>query len=666
MPLGAARINLISKHFAVVAEAEVIRKKRNFFAVGDAQIDTAQSKFGGSSLYLDGNDYIEHKGSGLINTDNNGTLTIEMWIRPAATQAYNGLFDASPSATGGIRQYGAGGNLVAKVQQEANGASTGTWTAGTWSHFAVTFNNGTITTYRDGVEEDTGSYTSGIEDKGAFIIGAINRGGAGYFSGHIDEFRISNNIRYTSGFSVETAPFVNDDNTICLLHFDGTDASTVFEDDNGVRAKVGVQALGNAQADTAQSKFGGSSALFDGTGDYLYISENMQIAGDGDDFTIELWIRWNSTSGSQGITSDRPPTSAGYVSPNFYLEKNSSNGFFFGYAGGGDIITSGSLVTTGVWYHLAVVRYSGSTKFYLNGTQQGGALTRTGIIGDGTLSIGAFVGLYVNGWIDEFRVSNTARYTSGFTAPTAPFVNDENTLLLLHMDGTDGSTVFTDDNGVGRSRVGVTAIGNAQIDTALSKFGGSSALFDGTGDYLQSPLASTINFGTGDFTVECWIRFASLTNGEVFISGSGTGSVFIQHISNAFRIGRAGVAFDSTTSTVTTNTNTWYHFAVSRSSGNMKIFVDGVAYFDSTNTNNYSFSTNIWIGGTSTTSQQLNGYLDEVRISDTARYTSGFTPSTTPFQNDDNTLLLLHMDGTDASTVFIDDNGVAPNHDYGA
>lgn len=216
----------------VFSDDNGVRGRRDFFAVGDAQIDTAQSKFGGSSLYLDGNDYIEHKGSGLINESNNGTVTVEMWIRPAASVAYNGIFDGTPSTTGGIREYGGAGNLVAKVQQEATGASTGSWTAGTWSHFAVTFNNGTITTYRDGVQEDTGSYTSGIQDKGAFIIGAINRGGAGYFTGHIDEFRISNNIRYTSGFTAPTSAFTNDANTTLLLHFDGSDGSTTLIDDN--------------------------------------------------------------------------------------------------------------------------------------------------------------------------------------------------------------------------------------------------------------------------------------------------------------------------------------------------------------------------------------------------------------------------------------------------
>jgi hypothetical protein len=56
----------------------------------------------------------------------------------------------------------------------------------------------------------------------------------------------------------------------------------------------------------------------------------------------------------------------------------------------------------------------------------------------------------------------------------------------------------------------------------------------------------------------------------------------------------------------------------------------------------------------------MNGHMDEIRVSNSARYTTTFTPSTTPFVNDANTLLLLHMDGTDASTVFFDDNGIAP------
>ena len=66
------------------------------------------------------------------------------------------------------------------------------------------------------------------------------------------------------------------------------------------------------------------------------------------------------------------------------------------------------------------------------------------------MSDGAWDGVqyFLNAHIDEFRISNSARYTAGFTAPTAPFQNDANTVLLIHADGTDASTVFFDDNGI--------------------------------------------------------------------------------------------------------------------------------------------------------------------------------------------------------------------------
>src|SRR3990167_5787652 len=80
------------------------------------------------------------------------------------------------------------------------------------------------------------------------------------------------------------------------------------------------------------------------------------------------------------------------------------------------------------------------------------------------------------------------------------------TKLLLHMDGADASTTFTDE--VGHV---FTPAGNAQIDTAQSKFGGASGLFDGTGDYITTPNSADFDPGTGSFTAEMWIRPAALT-----------------------------------------------------------------------------------------------------------------------------------------------------------
>ena len=205
-----------------------------------------------------------------------------------------------------------------------------------------------------------------------------------------------------------------------------------------------VTANGNAQVDTAQSKFGGASALFDGNGDYLNSATGFSFAGD---FTVEFFVRFASVgANSRGLATDRPPTSAGYTTSNWYVEKNTSDGLFAGISGFGDIITNTSLVTTNTWYHIAFVRSGTTVSLYLDGTSRGTPLTCGTSVGDGDISFGAIVGLYLDGHMDEIRVSNSARYTTTFTPTTTPFVNDANTLLLLHCNGTDASTTFTDDN----------------------------------------------------------------------------------------------------------------------------------------------------------------------------------------------------------------------------
>src|SRR3989338_6322305 len=84
--------------------------------------------------------------------------------------------------------------------------------------------------------------------------------------------------------------------------------------------------------------------------------------------------------------------------------------------------------------------------------------------------------------------------------------HDSYTKLMLHMEGADAGTTFTDTETTPKA---VTANGNAQIDTAQSKFGGASGLFDGAGDYLTIPSSSAFDFGTGNFTIDFWVRLAS-------------------------------------------------------------------------------------------------------------------------------------------------------------
>ena len=71
----------------------------------------------------------------------------------------------------------------------------------------------------------------------------------------------------------------------------------------------------------------------------------------------------------------------------------------------------------------------------------------------------------------------------------------------MHFNGTNGSTTMTDSS---KNNLTVTSNNGTAITTAQSKFGGASALFDGTNDYVTTPNNSVFDFGTNDFTIEFW------------------------------------------------------------------------------------------------------------------------------------------------------------------
>jgi hypothetical protein len=200
---------------------------------------------------------------------------------------------------------------------------------------------------------------------------------------------------------------------------------------------------GNAQISTAQSKFGGASALLDGTGDYLNIASNSDFTFGTSDFTIECWI-YRSVSNAQHNILDFRTTNT-QNAPVIYIQSNNVIAY---YVNGANRIT-GSSVTTGTWHHVAISRSGSSTKLFYNGSQAGSTWTDNTNYIQSPLYIGSrFDGTTgnFNGYFDEIRVSNSARYTANFTSPTLEFTNDINTRLLMHANGTNGSTTFIDDN----------------------------------------------------------------------------------------------------------------------------------------------------------------------------------------------------------------------------
>jgi hypothetical protein len=219
-----------------------------------------------------------------------------------------------------------------------------------------------------------------------------------------------------------------------------------------------VTAYGSAQITTAQSKFGGASGLFHGSGDYLSTADSDDWTFGSGDFTIDFWVRFNALPSSGGW-GDMIFTHYQDGNNQYWLMVYNSGGtcqwVFMVWSGGSAPIiiqvNSSPNLATGTWYHVALVRTGNDWKIFQGGTQCGTTVTSSAAIPNysGSLVIGRYAGggLDFNGWLDEFRISKgTARWTTSFTPPASAYAADGPTVLLLHMDGTDGSTTFTDDS----------------------------------------------------------------------------------------------------------------------------------------------------------------------------------------------------------------------------
>ena len=214
--------------------------------------------------------------------------------------------------------------------------------------------------------------------------------------------------------------------------------------------------------------------------------------------------------------------------------------------------------------------------------------------------------------------------------PTDP--DFANVSLLLHGDGTNGSTTIVDSSSSSKT---VTAFGNAQISTAQSKFGGSSIAFDGSDDYLTGPSNDAdFNFGTGDFTIEAFAYPVEPRTGTIFCyrSNNSDGVIVIQNIGQWFaKVGYTSVAAGTVT------VNSFSHIAAVRASGVLTLYVNGTSVGSNSNatdniTGSASHVVRIGAPSESTSSLQWNGYIDDLRITKgVARYTANFTPPTAPF-----------------------------------
>ena len=629
---------------------------------GNAQLDTAQSKFGSSSLLLDGTgDSVSLDGSEDF-AFGTGDFTVECWVRPTLGavsvvidfgEFNNTNFEVYYLIGGGLFFYAAGADRI------SGGVSVN---GGQWNHIAVARASGQTRLYLNGVQvgaayADSNNYTNIANYP---VIGDDGLGGFP-LTGWIDEVRVIKGraaFPPGGGFSVPTAAYGDKYPVALLLHGDGVDAATIIPDSAG---RHQVTANGNAQLDTAQFKFGTASILFDGTGDYLDVAGNLaDFVLSTADFTLDLWVRFNSLSGTPTLFDGRSAEPS--VNPLLYV---SSSKLTY-KVNGTDIIVGTTTLSTATWYHVALVRQSGLTGLFLNGVMEAAASDSSVYVGSAARIGADFNGSNgLNGWIEELR------FVKGFAA-WLPIPQQ----LLMHMDGTDASTTFTDATG----RHSTTAIGNAQLDTAQFKFGTASVLFDGTGDGLNVADTGDFDFGTGDFTIDLWIRLNSTASDQsIFDFNVSDPRLLISFVTSTKEIQVAFQTvwnFGSGANTIA-NANQWYHVAITRRDTTFYLFVDGA--LKNTNTPSSSdiqcganLKVGIHLDGSST---PFNGWMDEIRIiKGLAMWTGLFNVPTSPYglvtgfsaptaayamnwTRDKYASLLCHFNGPDASTSINDATG---------
>ena len=225
--------------------------------------------------------------------------------------------------------------------------------------------------------------------------------------------------------------------------------------------------------------------------------------------------------------------------------------------------------------------------------------------------------------------------------PVVPDPNFANVSLLINADGlADGSTAFVDESNNSHT---ITAYGDAQVDTAIKKYGTGSMQFNETGGYLQIPYSNAFSFGSGDFTIEFWCR--DISSGALVSLGQSAGgsnsnfSVFTTSNNVQFYTG-TGSAWYLRGSAIPLSEGVWHHIALVVNAGTFKGYKDGeeittasVPTIPTTTTHDLTVGSQYTSSGTLPNSgQELIGYIDDLRITKgVARYTANFTPPNKTF-----------------------------------
>ena len=456
-----------------------------------------------------------------------------------------------------------------------------------------------------------------------------------------------------------------------LLHANGTgtDGLTLIDDSSYQRTPIKDTGGGASSFDTSVKKWGSSSYNKVGA---IHYRANPAFALGSADWTMEGWVYLASSLASGGAILARRD---GTIS--------TTGGWCFGINGRNltlrakingtwsDTKLDSSRTTSQVpltqWSHVAIARVGSTLYAFIDGAlADSQAVSGTVDDHNTALCIGTARTDSAE-WPDSFRFDDVrftvgvGRYSAAFTPPIGPFAspspspaartaventsadpNWANVSLLMHCDGSNGSTTFTDV----KDATAYTVAGNAQLTTSSPKFGSACAIFDGTGDYIERAAAAGVLLGSADFCIEFWLdpTMGAGTSGKlagIWYDTSGSGFSYklsgTQNFMKFYYSTTGGNFFIPwTVYGLNLNAAQWYHVALVRDGADLTLYIDGDPVVTG------SVGSDVFKAVTSAKKFEigrdgagnvnyLKGRMDEIRITKAARYTGRFTPPVAAF-----------------------------------
>ena len=569
-----------------------------------------------------------------------GDFTIECWFKPKQLNKYHSLLDSRSTDNQAVPLLWLHQNnyFYYYVNNSARVQSGAFVRKNIWYHVMVTrYNNVTrmfVNGHYQGQWADTTNYVQG----GDWFFGqryTVNNHPA---QGYLKDFRVKTVASATTNdnITVPTSRLTADSDTILLVAGDTTgEIFDVTGGQNDIRANM---AQGDAGASTTQTKFAAASMAFDGTGDYLSVSDGTNldfsnsINGGSASYTLETWVYPTNLSGStwrticnNGISGQYAPMYLTMQGDKLhYLASHDETSYTLDTRtdlGSGGIHT----MSANTWQHVAVTWNNNRYSFFVDGIHKATRYKSGSYPMDPNYDLG--VGARddgnepFSGYLEDFRITKRlSRYP--FVPHTTTHVSDNNTLLLTGHAATiiDGSS---------NSRT-VTSTGDPYVSNWSPHPNMKSIDFDGTGDYLTVDFGSSPIASSSVFTIEAWIWPRSINNHGLFhwtdSQGTLDATLYISSTGNLSFYDGGDVTANDGGSIIA---NAWNHIVMTRESDNyIRLILNGTPHRTSTNTYTPALARYLELGRYGSQATPFNGYMSNIRFSDNVRYTYNFTPPT--------------------------------------